>query len=57
MIEVNEETLREVLSNFIKKKCQTCPWRNECPKDERFLMSEEECIEMGVEYLQRPSGC
>ena len=57
MIEVNEETLREVLSNFIKKKCQTCPWRNECPKDERFLMSEEECIEMGVEYLQHPSGC
>lgn len=57
MIEVNEETLREILSHLIKKKCQTCLWRNECSKDERFLMNEEDCIELGMEILQRPSGC
>ena len=49
--------LREVLSNFIKKKCQTCPWRNECSKDTRFFMNKEDCIELGVVYLQKPSGC
>lgn len=57
MIEINEETLREILSHLIKKKCQTCLWRNECSKDERFLMNEEDCIELGMEILQRPSGC
>lgn len=57
MIEVNEEILREILSRLIKKKCQTCPWRNECPKETRFLMNEEDCVEIGVEYLQKPSGC
>ena len=57
MIEVNEEILREILSRLIKKKCQTCPWRNECPKETRFLINEEDCVEIGVEYLQKPSGC
>lgn len=57
MIEVNKETLREVLSHFIKKKCQICLWHNECQKDERFLMNDEDCIELGIEILQRPNGC
>lgn len=57
MIEVNEETLREILSHFIKKKCQTCPWRNECSKDTRFFMNKEDCIELGIVYLQKLSGC
>lgn len=30
MIEVNEETLREILSRFAKKKCQTCPFSSWC---------------------------
>lgn len=57
MIEVNEETLREILSHFVKKKCQICPWRDECSKDTRFFMNKEDCIELGIVYLQKPSGC
>lgn len=57
MIEVNEETLREILSHFVKKKCQICPWRNECSKETRFFMNKEDCVKLGVVYLQKPSGC
>lgn len=57
IIETNEETLRKVLSHFVKKKCQTCPWREECSKEARFLMNAEDCVEVGIEYLQKPSGC
>lgn len=55
MIEVNEETLRDFLllvmsSNMV---CFRCPWADECDKLDLEEIHDEDCVNLGIKYLQK----